>query len=116
MKLLHTYSAGVDEFVKHPLVTETNVHITTSSGIHGPPISEWVLLTWLASSKHYNMLYEGQKRHEWVASEYNKKRSEDHEGKKVGILGYGGIGRQGTYCTAVSRGDLLLFFWFSLIV
>jgi phosphoglycerate dehydrogenase-like enzyme len=110
LKLLHTYSAGVDEFVRHPLVTETNVHITTSSGIHGPPISEWVLLSWLASSKHYNMLYEGQKRHEWVASEYSKKRSEDHEGKKVGILGYGGIGRQGTYCTAVSRGDVVFFF------
>uniref|UniRef100_A0A093XMS4 D-2-hydroxyacid dehydrogenase n=1 Tax=Talaromyces marneffei PM1 TaxID=1077442 RepID=A0A093XMS4_TALMA len=64
--LIHTFSAGADGLINEPYITDTDLPLTTSSGIHGPPISEWVLLNWLVNSKHYNSLYEGQKRHEWI--------------------------------------------------
>lgn len=94
---MHTFSAGADSFVKQPYITQSNLPLTTSSGIHGPPISEWVLLNWLVSSKHYNRLYEAQKSHEWISREFGQFGVSDHVGERVGILGYGSIGRQSTY-------------------
>ncbi|EEA23413.1 hypothetical protein EYB25_006152 [Talaromyces marneffei] len=102
IKLIHTFSAGADGLINEPYITDTDLPLTTSSGIHGPPISEWVLLNWLVNSKHYNSLYEGQKRHEWISRKYASVRQSDHAGKKVAILGYGSIGRQiGRIATAL---------------
>jgi phosphoglycerate dehydrogenase-like enzyme len=82
--------------LKEPYITRTNLPLTTSSGIHGPPISEYILLNWLVSSRNYHALYEAQKRHEWInARQYAPSGLTDHVGKKVAILGYGSIGRQG---------------------
>ncbi|KAL1981207.1 hypothetical protein VTN96DRAFT_2959 [Rasamsonia emersonii] len=94
LKLLHSFSAGMDHLLNAPLVTDTNIPITTSSGIHGPPIAEWTILNWLVASKHYNELYEAQKKHEWKKQTSFATSIEDHVGKRVGILGYGSIGRQ----------------------
>ncbi|KAL1965768.1 hypothetical protein VTN77DRAFT_5089 [Rasamsonia byssochlamydoides] len=94
LKLLHSFSAGVDHLLKEPIVTDTNVPITTSSGIHGPPIAEWTVMNWLVASKQYNELYEAQKKHEWKKWSSFRTSVEDHVGKRVGILGYGSIGRQ----------------------
>ncbi|EED13359.1 2-hydroxyacid dehydrogenase, putative [Talaromyces stipitatus ATCC 10500] len=94
IKLVHTFSAGADGLINEPYIKNTDLPLTTSSGIHGPPISEWVLLNWLVSSKHYNSLYEGQKRHEWISRQYVQVTQSDHVGKRVAILGYGSIGRQ----------------------
>ena len=65
LKLIHLFSAGVDHFAHHPIYKETSIDVTTSSGIHGPPIAEWVLMTSLVYSKHYNITYEAQKNHQW---------------------------------------------------
>jgi phosphoglycerate dehydrogenase-like enzyme len=81
--------------LNEPYITKTDLPLTTSSGIHGPPISEWILLNWLVSSKRYNALYEAQQRHEWIFKEYMQFGLTDHVGKRVAILGYGSIGRQG---------------------
>ncbi|KAF3390780.1 hypothetical protein DPV78_011101 [Talaromyces pinophilus] len=93
IKLVHIFSAGADGLINEPYITDTNLPLTTSSGSHGPPISEYVLLNWLVNSKHYNSLYEGQKRHEWISKEYAAVKQSDHAGKRVAILGYGSIGR-----------------------
>lgn len=84
----------MDHLLTAPLVTDTTIPITTSSGIHGPPIAEWTILNWLVASKRYNELYEAQKRHEWKRPNTFATSIEDHVGKRVGILGYGSIGRQ----------------------
>lgn len=93
IKLVHTFSAGADGLIHEPYITDTNLPLTTSSGIHGPPISEYVLLNWLVNSKHYGSLYEAQKKHEWISRKYASVRQSDHAGKRVAILGYGSIGR-----------------------
>lgn len=77
-----------------PIVTGTNVAVTTSSGIHGPPIGEWVVLNWLIASKRYNLIREGQLTHEWKpVSVFQEARLHDQAGRRVGIIGYGSIGR-----------------------
>lgn len=95
LKLLHLFTAGIDHWTNHPLVTDSNIDITTSSGIHGPPITEWIILTTLASSRGFGTLYEDQKNHAWGANRAALANSSDWVGKRVGIAGYGSIGRQG---------------------
>ncbi|OXV05360.1 hypothetical protein Egran_06872 [Elaphomyces granulatus] len=81
--------------VPKPDQAPNNVTITTSSGIHGPPIAEWTLMNWTVSSQKYNATYEAQKRHEWLPI-IGTLDTDDHLRKSVSILGYGSIGRQST--------------------
>lgn len=94
IKIIHTVSAGLDHLLSHPILQNTSIPITTSSGIHGPPVAEWTVMNWLASARKYIHTYESQKQHHWAdINEYMPVVS-DQVGKKVGILGYGSIGRQ----------------------
>jgi phosphoglycerate dehydrogenase-like enzyme len=78
-------------------LTESDVPVTTSSGIHGPPIAEWTLLSWLVASRKFSQTYEDQKKHVWGSHDQYVPGIQDHVGKKIGILGYGSIGRQSTF-------------------
>ena len=51
-------------------------------------------MNWLVSARKYSILYEGQKAHRWEKGYAWMQETEDQVGKKVGILGYGSIGRQ----------------------
>lgn len=95
LKLLHIITSGVDHIASQPIVTETDIAITSSSGIHGPPIAEWVVMNWIVASRHYNLTYKWQKEHYW-AEKSNHFNVQDHAGKRLGVLGYGSIGRQST--------------------
>lgn len=96
LELVHLNSAGSNQVQQHPLYTDTDVTITTSSGIHGPQIAEWVIMTALVQSHKYNQLYELQKEHKWGtggdANDYHSVH--DRVGHRLGVLGYGSIGRQ----------------------
>lgn len=99
IKLIHTLSAGVDHLLTHPILKDSKIPITTSSGIHGPPIAEWTVMNWLAASKQFVRTYENQKQHIWGGVDEYMHGLHDQVGKKVGILGYGSIGRQSTSLT-----------------
>lgn len=92
LKLVHVTSAGANQVVKSRLFQETKIPFTNSSGIHGPQITEWFILTALVHSHHYNVLYEQQKTQEWRPNLARGVR--DLVGQKLGVLGYGSIGRQ----------------------
>jgi len=94
LKLIHLLSAGVDHFLKHPIFTDTDIPVTTSSGIHGPAISEWVLMTTLNLAKNYNIMHDNQKQHKWDSKSTGLMNRSDWLGKTVGVCGYGSIGRQ----------------------
>ncbi|OJJ31230.1 hypothetical protein ASPWEDRAFT_688857 [Aspergillus wentii DTO 134E9] len=94
LKLIHTFSAGLDHLLGHPILQSTNIPISTSSGIHGPPIAEWAVMNWMVASRKFIESYEAQRAHRWASvNEYFDGLS-DQVGKRVGILGYGSIGRQ----------------------
>jgi phosphoglycerate dehydrogenase-like enzyme len=80
--------------MKHPIYTDSKIPICTASGIHGPQISEWVIMTTLVQSHRYNALYELQKKHVWDRGE-GSNGIRDLAGQRLGVLGYGSIGRQG---------------------
>ena len=96
LEWLHLFSAGSNHIQQHPIYKDSNITITTSSGIHGPQIAEWCVMTALVQSHKYNQLYELQKQHKWGKTgqkdDYHSVR--DRIGLRLGVLGYGSIGRQ----------------------
>ncbi|KAF1817984.1 uncharacterized protein K489DRAFT_385377 [Dissoconium aciculare CBS 342.82] len=98
LSLIHLISAGSNQIQSHPLYTSTEIPITTSNGAFGPQIAEWVVMTGLAISHHFPVLQSLQRSHSWgspdpsLRREYTRVRS--WVGRRVGILGYGNIGRQ----------------------
>lgn len=87
-------SAGVDNAVTHPIYTDSTITITTASGIHGPQIAEWVIMTALTQAHSYDIFHEQQKRREWNPRHAHDHPVRDLAGQRIGILGYGSIGRQ----------------------
>lgn len=97
LELIHLISAGSNQLQGTPIWKDTDIVITTSTGIHGPQIAEWVVLTGLVASHKYNTLYEWQKKRQWGAQDGERQgygQVRDMVGRRVGVLGYGSIGRQ----------------------
>ena len=91
---LHLFSAGSNHIQSHPLYTSTDITITTSSGVHGPTIAEWAVLTRLVESRKYNHLLAQQREHAWKSHDPALRGVRDQVGGTLGVLGYGSIGRQ----------------------
>lgn len=85
----------MDRFANHPIIKDSDIAVTTSSGIHGAPITEWIVMTTLIASRHYAVEYEWQKEHHWGTERRMLNGGTDWVNKTVGIAGYGSIGRQG---------------------
>lgn len=96
LQLVQLFSAGSNHIANHPIYKDTDIPIATVSGVHGPQIAEWVILTYLSHSHKFKALVELQKEKKWGktgdASEYRNVR--DAVGLRLGVLGYGSIGRQ----------------------
>lgn len=80
---------------------DSDVTITTSSGVHGPAIAEWTIMTVLAGTKNFATMYENQKRSNWDSDATGMRQTPDWVGANVGVLGYGSIGRQGKFYSFV---------------
>jgi len=94
LKIIHSFSAGLDHLINNPILKEGKIAITSSSGIHGPPIAEWTIMNWIIASRKHFQIYEAQKAHRWDDKDQYLRGNHDQAGRKVGILGYGSIGRQ----------------------
>ncbi|KAL9113136.1 MAG: hypothetical protein Q9227_002748 [Pyrenula ochraceoflavens] len=93
MELIHFISAGIDDKLSHPILASSNIPVTTSTGVHGPAISEWFVGTLLAHNLRMCQLYDLQSKQEWGNTMSFFSRKTLHT-QRLGVLGYGGIGRQ----------------------
>ncbi|KAF2858769.1 D-3-phosphoglycerate dehydrogenase [Piedraia hortae CBS 480.64] len=107
LRWIHLASAGSDHVQKLPIFTKTDIVVTTSSGIHGPQIAEWCIMTLLAHYHKYKLLHERQMNHDWNSNGLTDVR--DMVKKTVGILGYGSIGRQVGRVAKAMGMDVLAF-------
>src|SRR4029453_3970637 len=86
LKWLQLTSAGVDRLLDAPVV-RSQVNVTTASGIHAVPISEYVIGSMLAFAKGLPRAIRAQQERVW-----RPYWPEELEEKTVGVLGVGAIG------------------------
>ncbi|ROV88732.1 hypothetical protein VMCG_10078 [Cytospora schulzeri] len=92
LRFVQLTSAGSDLWQSHARYLDSGVKFATTSGSNPPQIAEWVIGQWLKFQHHFSIHDESQKKHYWEPSLV--RQVEDSVGLRVGILGYGAIGRQ----------------------
>ncbi|HEY1350077.1 MAG TPA: D-2-hydroxyacid dehydrogenase [Ktedonobacteraceae bacterium] len=95
LRWVQLYSAGPDQVLTHPLFA-SEVHFTTTSGIHAVTIAEHVLTMLLAWFHRLPQLLQWQQRAAWPQRRERATLfgAEELRGKTLGIVGYGSIGRE----------------------
>lgn len=91
LRWFQTVSAGMDRLFKIPELKEGDFKLTNSSGLHGTQVAELAWAFTLALFKQIPAFSRTQSSREWGKEEH---RPKDISGATVGIVGFGGIGRQ----------------------
>lgn len=91
LELVQLQSAGANYLLDNPLFKDSDVAFSTANGVHGPQIAEWVITTYLMHQHELAVYIDLQKAGHW---DRVTKGVQDGVGARVGILGYGSIGRQ----------------------
>lgn len=100
VRFVQLSSAGSDLWAKHPKFLDSSVKFATTTGSAAPQIAEWVIGAWFKSQHLFSAYEQYQKECNWQPS--LARQVEDSVGLRVGILGYGAIGRQvGSLCRAL---------------
>ncbi|KAL3458226.1 hypothetical protein BJX64DRAFT_280012 [Aspergillus heterothallicus] len=97
LQFIQLLPAGVDHLLHERIFQHPTVQIATTSGIHAPQIAEWVVLQILSFTHHARYLHAAQLERRWVPhAELQAAQGpvRDMTSCRVGILGYGSIGRQ----------------------
>ncbi len=112
LEWVHSGAAGAGSSL-HPAMRASRVHFTNSAGIHAVPMAETVIAMMLYFARGLDLATRAQRDGRWGASAWWAADAPVREvgGAAVGILGYGGIGREvatraralGAKVTAVRR-------------
>lgn len=92
LKWMQLISAGANQVTSHPLA-QTNIPVTTASGLHGVPIAQFVTGALLLMVHHFPELAAVQATRRWPESRWSL-RSSLLRGLTAGVVGYGSIGRE----------------------
>ncbi len=87
LKWIHSLAAGVDTFPFDEL-RKSDVIVTSSRGLYADALAEFVIAAMLSFAKDLPRLARNRAAHRWEP--YTVERL---EGKSVGIVGFGGIGK-----------------------
>lgn len=91
----HSGAAGVASSLGAAML-DSRVLFTNSAGVHGPPMAETVLAMFLHFARGLDVAVRAQRDGRWSATEYWAADAPIAElgGSTVGIVGFGGIGRE----------------------
>ncbi|RMJ11311.1 hypothetical protein CDV36_009030 [Fusarium kuroshium] len=92
LRFAQVSSAGFDHWVDHPAFKNPDVVICSANGAHPPQIAEWVIGTWIMNQRQFLEHARNMETRQWKACYEHK--ATDSAGSRMGILGYGCIGRQ----------------------
>ncbi|KAI0199889.1 hypothetical protein F4808DRAFT_461284 [Astrocystis sublimbata] len=93
LQLVQLQSAGANYVLEKPVFKDTKIPFCTANGVAGPPIAEWVICTYLAHQHQIPRYLDNMKDGKWERF-YGDMKTLDAVTQRVGILGYGSIGRQ----------------------
>lgn len=93
LRWIQLHSAGAEHVTENP-VAESDIVVTTNSGIHATPIAEYVLASMLAHRWRVAMWTHCQRKGRWPEGRWNLYARPELRDATLGILGYGSIGRE----------------------
>jgi phosphoglycerate dehydrogenase-like enzyme len=93
LKWVQLHSAGINQLKDHPIL-QSDIRVTTSSGIHAVPIGEFAIAMMLALARRVPRMVRQQERGEWPKDRWRTFLSHEMRGQTLGIVGYGSIGRE----------------------
>ncbi len=93
LRWVQFHSAGIDHFAGRPLL-DSDVALTTTSGIHAVPIAEYVMSSILAWAHRMPRILDYQREGVWPGRRWEKFVPQELRGATIGIVGYGSIGRE----------------------
>jgi phosphoglycerate dehydrogenase-like enzyme len=93
LRWVQLHSAGADHILDHPIMN-TDVVITTTSGIHAVPIAEYALASILAYRWQVPLWTHCQRESRWPSDRWSLFSRPELRGSTLGVVGYGSIGRE----------------------
>jgi phosphoglycerate dehydrogenase-like enzyme len=94
LRYIHFSVTGTNHVAHRTVFKQPGITITTSTGAPAPAVAEWVIGSILTHSRSFPRFQQFQKESTW--GRLALPAPGDLVGKKMAILGYGSIGRQGT--------------------
>ena len=89
LRWIQSPSAGIGQRAKRTGLTETDITLTTSSGMHATPLAEFCLMAMLIFVKDYGHMAEEKERHHWQRTSTTELRT-----KTLAVVGLGRVGRE----------------------
>ena len=93
LKWVQLYTAGIDQLAGFPIING-DVTVTTTSGIHGRPMAEYVIAILVSLTRRFPQMWALQRNRQWPANALERFRGGEVRGKTLGLIGYGNIGRE----------------------
>jgi len=93
LKWVHWWSTGIECFKDKPIM-HSDIVVTNSSGVSSKPIAEYVLSQMVSLSRDFSRMMRDHKEHLWNKDYFLENRRSELSDKTLGIIGYGGIGRE----------------------
>jgi phosphoglycerate dehydrogenase-like enzyme len=94
LRWVQFHFAGIDRYKNEPVIQLDGLQVTTLSGAAAQQVAEHILAMMLALSRKLPALLASQKKSEWPKDRFERFSPFELNGKTVGIVGYGSIGRQ----------------------
>jgi phosphoglycerate dehydrogenase-like enzyme len=93
LRWVQLHSAGVNH-LRDTWLWDSDVTLTTVSGVHAPTMAEYVLMMMLAFAHRLRRMLDYQAQAEWPSARWKKFVPQELRGATVGVVGYGSIGRE----------------------
>lgn len=93
LRWVQAHFAGVNHLRKKP-IWESDVLLTSASGIHAPNIAQYIFAQLLAWTHKVPTWIKTKQKGEWPQQRWQKFVPTELRGHTLGILGYGSIGRE----------------------
>ncbi len=94
LRWIQLCSAGANQIFNNPISSAEDIEVTTASGIHATPMSEFSLAMMLAFTYKLPKVLEFQAQAKWVADRTTVFLPHPLRGQTLGIVGYGNVGRE----------------------
>lgn len=94
LRWIQFHWAGIDHALNEPILKKPDLVITNLSGASASQMAEHAVMMMLALGHNLPDVVNLQKRAEWPSNRWERLLPFELRGSKVGIVGYGSIGRQ----------------------